>query len=78
MSNTRNEVVRIALTGTVNEVLGDHNVDKQTTDSRGDVSLVNMLQFVAMHRQPLTYALAGGLSHGRHQQRQPDRDQRTL
>ena len=27
------------LSGTVNEVLGDHNVDKQMTDSRGDVCL---------------------------------------
>ena len=27
------------LTHAVNEILGDHNVDKQMTDSRGDVSL---------------------------------------
>ena len=27
------------LSRTVNEVLGDHNVDKQMTDSRGDVCL---------------------------------------
>lgn len=26
------------LTFSVNEILGDHNVDKQMTDSRGDVS----------------------------------------
>ena len=27
------------LTYAVNEIIGDHNVDKQMTDSRGDVSL---------------------------------------
>jgi hypothetical protein len=27
-----------SLTWPVNEILGDHNVDKQMTDSRGDVS----------------------------------------
>lgn len=27
------------LTSTVNEILGDHNVDKQISDSKGDVSV---------------------------------------
>ena len=30
---------RVILSATVNEVLGDHNVDKQMTDSRGDVCI---------------------------------------
>ena len=34
----------IALTVVVNEVLGDHNVDKQMTDSRGDVG--PLLRFI--------------------------------
>jgi len=32
--------------GTVNEILGDHNVDKQMTDSRGDVNPSNSLPWV--------------------------------
>lgn len=30
------------LTCAVNAILGDHNVDKQMTDSRGDVSMVDV------------------------------------
>ena len=29
---------RMLTIATVNEILGDHNVDKQMTDSKGDVS----------------------------------------
>ncbi len=35
---------------TVNEILGDHNVDKQMTDSRGDVGFVSSL----LHQHMLT------------------------
>lgn len=33
----------LVLTRIVNEILGDHNVDKQMTDSRGDVGLILLL-----------------------------------
>ena len=36
------------LTIKVNEILGDHNVDKQMTDSRGDVSPCNRLTKIEM------------------------------
>ena len=32
-------LVCMLLRETVNEILGDHNVDKQMTDSRGDVCI---------------------------------------
>lgn len=38
------------LTLLVNEILGDHNVDKQMTDSRGDVGFI----FGPVHPQLLT------------------------
>ena len=32
--------IKDLLTPTVNAILGDHNVDKQMTDSRGDVNII--------------------------------------
>ena len=32
---------KLMLTRAVNEILGDHNVDKQMTDSRGEVLIHN-------------------------------------
>lgn len=32
--------IKDLLTRSVNAILGDHNVDKQMTDSRGDVNMI--------------------------------------
>jgi hypothetical protein len=48
------------LTLTVNEILGDHNVDKQITDNKGDV---RKYPDVAKYGYSLNI---GCLPHGRH------------
>ena len=55
---------RHQLTRTVNEILGDHNVDKQMTDSRGEVSAAACSRIDRFSDHS-----TGRVSYGRHQQR---------